>query len=198
MVSEHRCRLTVQAHLQKISPIVMSERASWGAVPRAVVSKVLWSDDLGLLDRLRCQKVCQTWKSLLGEPPSAFERTDLSTDLCVEFYQSTTGRQHISLHLKEDPPAIRVLTQEAPFAWPQGRVPGFSACCQWLMLQAPLIRKMQLSNADMCSPALVRQMVLALTGASPQTPPAIAITTPSGITLTKGHVISHLDLRAHA
>ena len=176
----------------------MSERASWGAVPHAVVSKVLWSDDLGLLDRLRCQKVCQTWKSLLGEPPSALERSDLSTDLCIEFDQSTTGRQHISLHLEEDPAAIRVLTHEDPVAWPQGRVPGFHACCQWLTLHAPLIRKIQLSKAIMCSPVLVRQLVQALTGASPQTPPAIAITTPSGITLTKGYVISYLDLRAHA
>lgn len=76
MVSEHwfpakrRCRKSL---------IVMSEQADWGAAPDTIVSKILWLDDLQTLDRLRCQNVCQTWKSLLHERPSAFERGDWST-----------------------------------------------------------------------------------------------------------------------
>lgn len=122
----------------------------------------------------------------------ATELTDLSTDLCVEFSYNRTGRVHVELHLDEDPPAILVSTAspyEQPIAWSKFRM-VFSACCRWLTLQAPLIRKLQLSNANKCASALVRQMVLALKDASLQTQPAIAITMPTGNTLTEGHVIA--------
>ena len=164
MVSEHRILDSQCASPAADNSIaIMSEQTSWDAVPHAVVSKILWSDDLQLMDRLRCQKVCHSWKSLLRERPSALELADLSTDLCVKFCYSRTGRQHIAQHLDKDPPAILVFTASSlvdPVASSNFR-DVFSACCRWLTVQAPLIRKIQLANAnDMW--ALVRQMVWGL------------------------------------
>ena len=165
----------------------MSEQADWGAVPHAVVSKILWSDDLHFLDRLRCQEVCQAWKSLLRERPGALPCTDLSTELCIEFYRTDQGR-HIALRLDEDPPAIYVVQPISPWSDPVAMSTfeyNLSTCCRWLKLQARLIRKIQLAgNARTWS--LVREIVRSLQVASPQTPPAIAIMTPVGNTfLTK-------------
>ena len=91
------------------STIVMTKQASWGALPDAVVSEILWCVDLHFLDRWRCQQVCQTWKSLLRERPSGLERIGLSTELCINF-SSTTRRQSIALQLAENPSAIHVVT----------------------------------------------------------------------------------------
>ena len=196
MVSELGGRSTHSVFRDTRSLIVMSEQADWCAVPHAVVSKILWSDDLHFLDRLRCQEVCQAWKSLLRERPGALPYTDLFPELCIEFCRSHKG-QHIALRLDEDPPVIEVM-YVVPFN-PWSAAPAdkstlehtVSTCCRWMTLQARLIRKIQLAgNAPTWS--LMREMVRSLQVASPQTPPAIAITTPVGNTpLTKAHVLDH-------
>ena len=189
----------------------MSQQADWGAVPHAVVSKILWSDGLHFLDRLQCQEVCQAWKSLLRERPGTLEYTDLSTELCIRFSLTPRSKdRHIALRLDEDPPAIDVVQTSTPWSFglaDPAAVSTFqdnvSTCCRWLTLQARLIRKIQLiGNAPARSlvppdvgigkaptGSLVREVVTSLQVASPQTPPAIAIMLPNGNTpLTKGLV----------
>lgn len=190
LVVKRRCRK---------SRIVMSEQADWGAAPHTVVSKILWSHDLQTLDRLRCQNVCQTWKSLLHERPSALERGDWSTNghLFIRIDRSSTERQHVILQLEDDPlgrPAILVtatsdlvVVDHLQFTFKD----GFAGCCRWLTLQAHLFWRIQLcGDADTWS--LMREVIRALQVATPQTPPTIAITTPLGNIMTQGHRIEHV------
>ena len=88
--------------------LAMVECPDWGVLPDAIVSKFLWSDHLRLLDKLRCQEVCKTWKRLLSECPSELERTDLSHELCINFNDRTnTMHQHIAIRLEQEPPTIQ-------------------------------------------------------------------------------------------
>ena len=57
---------------------VITKQASWGALPDAVVSEILWSDDLHIWDRRRCQQVCQNGKAFYANA-----RADLSVLGCA-------------------------------------------------------------------------------------------------------------------
>lgn len=157
----------------------MGAQADWGAVPRAVVGKVLWSDHLQLLHRLRCQEVCQTWKSLLRERPSAVEHSILSTQLRIIVCCSSTRRQEVVLNLDSKPAAMLVVA--AP-SHQVALIPfhdTFPECYQWLTLQARLLCGVKLSGvADTWW--LMRDIVRVLQVASPQTPPAIDFSTSVG------------------
>ena len=177
----------------------MSEQADWGAAPHTIASKILWSDELQTLDRLRCQNVCQTWKSLLHERPSALERGNWSATghLFVKIDRPSTERQQVIFQLADDPlvrPAIFVVTTTSDLVVDHLQSmckDGFSGCCRWLTLQAHLFWRIQLcGDADTWS--LMREVIRALQAASPQRPPTIAITTPLGNIMTQGHRIEHV------
>lgn len=171
---------------------VMSEQADWGAVPHAVVSTILWSNDLHFVDKLRCQEVCQAWKSLLRKRPGALAHSNLPTEFCIRFCR-TNNSQHRAVRLDADPPAIHVNSQVEPAAHSTFE-DTVSACCRWLKLQARLFRKIQLCGYIAIYSHTwsgVRRMISALQVAPPQAPPAIAITMPLGkTTLTKGHILN--------
>lgn len=161
----------------------MSKQADLGAVPHAVVSTILWSNDLHFGDRLRCREVCQAWKSLLRERPGAFVHCDLSTELCINFCCTPKSRYIIG-RLNEDTPDIYLIHAESQIdlAAQSTFEDNVSACYRWLKVQARLFRKIELCGyAHTWS--LVREMISAIQVAPPQAPPAVAIMMPVGIGL---------------
>lgn len=48
----------------------MLGRLTWEALPPEVISRIFWCTDLQLVDRLRCEAVCQTWQAVLSTSPS--------------------------------------------------------------------------------------------------------------------------------
>ena len=90
----------------------MGERPGWRLLPDAVAGKILWSDQLRLLDRLRCQEVCTAWKTLLSECPSEVRRTGLSHELCIVFVKANIVQKHITVQLEQESPTISVKARE--------------------------------------------------------------------------------------
>lgn len=154
----------------------MINQSAWGKGAHDAVRKTMWSEDLQFIDRMQCRQVCRTWKSQSQERPSGPRRTDLGRDLCIKFVEPGIEQQHTALWLDQDPPTIVIP------AYPSRD--SFSACCRWLLRQAPLIRKVQLSGKnDTC---YVREVVRTLI--FPLKPPMLEITIPLGSILTKSHV----------
>lgn len=133
----------------------------------------MWSEGLQIFDRMQCRNVCRSWKSLLQVRPSCQERSELSHDLCVKFVKPGTEQQHTALCLDQDPPTIVIPAHPSR--------DSFSACCRWLLRQAPLIRKVQLRGKD--DTCYVREVVRTLI--FPLKPPMLEITILLGSTLTQ-------------
>lgn len=169
----------------------------WGAAPNALVCAILWSDQLDFRGRFYCQQVCKLWNNLLHERPSGLLLPNLPHDLCVIFTQSGTEsrieqQQQVAVQL-ENPPAILMVPDDRPASL-MSRI-SFSACCYWLMVQAPLIRKVQVSGHGM-SPWQLQKVVSALQLPPPQIAAAVDITIPLGETLTRVYSITpHLHAK---
>lgn len=124
------------------------------------------------LDRLWCQEVCKTWRSLLQAQPSELERISLLSHELLMNVGSLTEQQHI-MSREKDPPTI-LLVPELAAASSKSR-DCFSACCRWLMQEASLTRKLKLGGVDM-APWQIQEVVCALQVAPPHTSPAIKLT----------------------
>lgn len=79
----------------------MIKQSAWGTGAEVVVSKIIWSEDLQFVDRLRCRKVCKTWETLLQDRPSSLERGGSSHELCISFNKPVDKQQHTALQLDE-------------------------------------------------------------------------------------------------
>lgn len=175
----------------------MVESAGWNVLPNALLGKILWSDHLRILDRLRCQVVCKTWKTLLSEPSSELDRTGPSHELCINFVRTATMQHHIALQLEQDPPTILVKLEQ--WATHTSSESCF-ACCRWLTLNAHLFKKVQLSGdtspltsaySSLCTPQWqLQKVVRALYDAPQQTAPAVSINTLPGETSIKSFVVT--------
>lgn len=152
----------------------MDNQACFSAMPKALVSKVLWSRDLHLLDRLRCQEVCKTWQSILQEGMSGVEKSSLSPELCVKFVDSGNDQHHIAPQLDHNPPTILVVAQHEAASCTSKSF--FTAWCQCVLRKASLVRTIELTGQDIV-PWQLREVVKALQVAHP---PAIELKVPSG------------------
>ena len=167
----------------------MVEPAGWSRLPDAPLGKILWSDQLRLLDRLRCQEVCSMWKTLLSNHPGELERTDVSHELCIHFVKTATKQQKIALQFEQESPTILVKLEH--WASSTSSESCFT-CCRWLTLHAHVFKKVQLSgdtsplgspHSSLCIPQWqLQKVVRALHDAPQQTSPAVSINTPPGDT----------------
>ena len=159
----------------------MSHQAGWDVLPDAVISRVLWSRDLHLVDRLRCREVCKTWERLLQERPCGLQRKGLSHDLCIEF----SGPYTVPLFPYDHLPTIvlgplGVLSDCLNGASDDAAPSVEEWCFRWLMPRAHLIRRVGLSGKIGHGGLL--EVIRALQVAAPQTPPVIDIISPTGTT----------------
>ena len=114
-------------------------------LPSEVIGQILWSDHLGLLDKLRCQEVCKSWRHLLqsvtGDHGRLAEELLITIANTESLYFPVTRRRRTALRLKAGKPYIHVAyTTEADPS------PAYAACWQWLSLNAKAFSKIVLTG----------------------------------------------------
>ena len=118
----------------------MDKLADWEVLPPNVISRVLWSEHLQLLDQLRCLEVCKNWNDVLRNNSGGRNRVhELSVQ--TEFLTGRPSLQRTALFPNEQPPAIFIDPTDLQAA-PSD---SYNACLQWLDLRSNLFGKVQLS-----------------------------------------------------
>lgn len=121
----------------------MHDQVTWQLIPSGVVSKILWSEDLQLSDKLRCQSVCKTWRWSLQEVPSDSLPNSSTYDLAVELLKGWAARSPTQWR-NETPPRLMLWTRDTATTTSFSNL--FPACHRWLTLKAPLLRRIHLTG----------------------------------------------------